>query len=352
MPQGVEPVTKPPEAQPSLLDQYEFGDEAPPVAQSVTPVAATATPTAPGEVAPPAAPRPRNPDGTFAPTPVSEPPALSPRLRRMAEDCGLSEDDIAGCTPAELEHTVYILNRRLREESRQEARVQSRDASRQPADESPGATVPQGTVDAGNAPAPSTFDLGLGDKESDFDPDLIRVIKGLGQQLQDTRRELQGHIQLLLGREVARENETNAERMDRAINAWDDARFGKGRGAELAKDGPEFGRRIAVLAEAQRLAGGPKAGMAKLLANLDKARTNLFGAASEAPRPTGERAPAAPSPEGPLEDAWREGGLAAPTNRSGAQEPAGRDRAIESVKRWQRENGEQREPEVLKEFPG
>lgn len=311
---AVPPVVTPAEQRRrDLVEEYELPDDNP------KPI----TPAAPKTAAPAA--------------PASEtPPRHSRRLVQMAQDLGFSRADIDGSSSDELDAAVYHANRALHVERERQYRETAQQA----------ATAPR----TGAAPPPSEDDLPWGEivdpttqerraaKDADIAEPLVRVLRDQAKAI----KELREQVAYLGQTEQRREVETTADRIDRFFAGQDKATFGEGAGQEMA-DGPEYARRVAVLREAERLAG-PKATKAQMLAKLNQASKNLFGtAAPAAPIP-----PSAPPPDRTREangrftqeqERWIEAGVAKPTHRAGAEEPLGKQRAINKLTSLMNEAG-------------
>jgi len=323
------------------LGEYELGDTAPSDDFDLAP--APAKPNAP----------PRDPDtGRFtAPQsdpsrgPDATPPRHSAYLVAMAEDVGVSRDVIDSTDPERLGLLVRDLQRQQRQEGRrQSAQDAVADATGRKTSAAQTAPEPQGATPAkaaeaapgaGAAPADDFTIPGL--KESDWEPDLINPLKGAFSALARRNADLEARLAALEGTERARAEETAAQTLDRWFGK-NEAVYGKGTRRDLAKDSPEMQRRLALLGVAKGLSAG------SLEESLDLAHQRLYGGltapAPAAPqRKAGANGRPRPAPAAP--DLWdEEGPVARPTQRQGPEdrEANGAVKAMQGVRRWQREN--------------
>lgn len=302
---------------PSLVDQYdaEGEDTSEPAAPASAAVRSPAPePDARGPE------RLRNADGTFA--------AAQPQERKhsqymigMATELGIDPTEIATMTPDTLEVAVYHLSKQQRVRQR-EASVEQ--TMHQATDRSLGAQAGGGSP-AGQTSSPSAqpeaavppedpFDLGI--DEQAYDPALIGAIKKMGAAHQKEIKQLKQQIGQLQHMEAIRANETFAQKMDRLF-AGDEGTFGKGEGRTLKDDGPELARRRAVLGVMQSIKAGT------IEQKYEKAYELLYGTRVEAP--------AANDALAQRQEEWRRGNVARPTQRSGAAEPPGVEKAKRNV---------------------
>lgn len=302
------PAAPPPNAEQTLISEYEFDDV--PEAESVDESPAT------GEVAgepPPAA-------VTSPAAAATQLPKHGKRLIREALDLGLSDDQIRSMDTETLDETVYVL--------RKQAIAQFRDNSIQravqPDRNPPEKTAPPDPRSGISSPS-SGDDLGMSaEEEAEFDPRLMGLLKRLHRE----NRELKQVVQTINGREQQREQETNRQLCDRKFQERQEV-FGKGLGRELTGDSPEYLRRVAVLTLVDR-----DNSQASLETKIDRAIEKLYGkqlrnSAVEEPALTAQQ------------EQWRNGGLARPTQRAGAPEPAGPKKAEKAVAAKMREmNGQ------------
>ena len=306
LPQPVQPSAAPVQ---NLAALYETGDTGLSDADTV-PVQAAQPPAIP---APPAA---------AAPEPPKPEPKHSKRLLRMATDLGMAAEEIASLSPDELDDEVYHRTR--------EAAILARENRRADTIEARGAPAPAASPPPASPAAPENIDLGL--DESQYDPGLLKIMKDQAKEL----KRLQGELQHVRQREVACEQESTEEAIDRVfgeLGASYEPVIGKGRGQELRADGAEFGRRIAIINEASRLAG-PKATRNQVIAKIGAAAKSLFAGLATAPSPP-TTPPVTPATEATpaaiLEQRrqdWNGAGLAKPTNRE-PQEPKGEAKALQ-----------------------
>ena len=300
-------------AQPSLVAQYELGDDAPagpapaPAGESAAATAA-APPSEPIPAPAPSSGPPRGPDGRFV-------PKASDLLVRQAKSLGLSDAEIAEADPADLRAAVQALS----SERLLAAHARAIEA----------AGPARGQEPPPSPAAPPADDLGL--KDEDWHPDLLRVVRQLHRQNQ----ELRAQVAEIGGWAQRQQQEAVHEQIDRWF-AKNESRYGKGSRHDLGKDNPDLLRRKALLSLAEHMPPGA------LEQRLAQAEAILYPAAKPEPKPQG------PSP---AELAWSQGALARPTHRSGAAEPRGTERAVAGVQSYLRENGLNQTPAAADDFP-
>jgi len=320
-----------PATKPSIVDQYELGDTG--YDNSAVLSSDPATSEEAPAVAPlpePASSRPRDASGRFLP---QDGPKHSSRTLRMAQDLGLSDQEIAETPPDMLDDVVYHMNR--------QAMKLAREHSTQALLQSPGdrTLAQQPPKSAGQAP-PEPDEEGFGALEEQLDPNLMGVIKRQAKEM----KELKAMIGQLAQHEQVRQTESMAQQIDRAFEGLGEAYqgiLGKGRGIELQADSPHYARRLAVLAEVQR-ANTP----GTMEQQITKAVKTLYGdrGPKQAAQPAG-RQPAARR-NGYSAEEWERGGLARPTQRAGAAEPPGDQKAMRTAAAFMREQGVLDEPEL------
>lgn len=202
----------------------------------------------------------------------------------------------------------------------------------------PAAAADGAGANLGAAPQPGQPDVNLGLNEADYDEGLLAVIKTLARRVE------------WLERQAAQEHErTWTQQFDDAIASlgpsWEPI-FGKGRVHELKQDTPEFMQRQAL---AQRTVAAVQRGAA-IDATVFKLADAGWGHIHNAIKGK-SAAKAAPTPD---EEAWTQGGLLAPTHRSGAAEPKGREAAIKAVQNhdyFRQRAAPPAAPDVADEFP-
>ncbi len=274
---------------------------------------------------------------------AAEKPKHSPRLVAMAEDMGIPAAEIAAMTTDSLETTVHHLQRQALSEARanQQARQQTAKALEVTQED----TGPDwGKDESGN---PYT--------EKDYLPGIAATIKQ-NHVLQKELKELKGHVQAQAQRETQRQAQSQAEMYDAAFEALGadyERYFGKGAGADMEQQSPAMKRRIAVLV----LAGAASAtSLRSLKAKLKEAADTLYEPApAEAAKPDPYAAVTGvapkPAPKDEPKEVWKNGGVAKPTHRRGAAEPAGRDKAAKAVGKLMEEFGGVQDTTVKDEFP-
>ncbi len=291
--------------QADLAAQYDF-ESATPEPEGLPPETAPATPPAP----------PRDPatgrflpSGPDAPAEVSS-PSISPWLLRMADDLaipvdGLSEESLAAAVSATQRHVM-----RSRQES---ANAQAREVPREqvvPVTEPD--LLPEWTAENVNE-------------------ELAKPLKKIMSAMQKRIDSLEKQLGAVRDSHVRREAETHGEAVDRIIESFGDDRFGSGPMSDLGNT-PAASKRLALHAEAIRLAGGNKATGSGILSKLKQARANLYG--DEAPEPPTRKA------NRPTAADYAKGALGKPTHRAGSVDlPDGPAKAAREVAALMREQG-------------
>lgn len=300
-----------------LSKQYELGDDA----QTATPEPVVAQGDAVAPLAQPTQPV-QNAQGRWvdpvtkkfvaAPAAQEQPPAPQAHpeyLARRAADLGISREEIEGTPTSELRQIIrdYQLDALMNER-----RLAFEQASQ------PAAVASQ--AQAAAAPPPEDY----GELEN-LNPDLTRILRAQA----DTIRQLQARLDRVEPLAGASAQETQNQRLDRAFGVLNNGtRYGADRPDPRSA---EMGRRLAVLNEAQRLAG-PKASLEQVVSKLREADRNIYGDAPQT-EPTQDRTA--------QQDRWNRGGLVKPTHRVGASElkPEGVEKARESVADYLAKNG-------------
>lgn len=254
---------------------------------------------------------------------ANDKPQHSKRLRRMAQELGMSDDEIDDLTPDALEETVYQLTRqvlRARQEVGREAALQRDPASQTPAQATTGATT-EATTEATTG---EEYDFGT--DLSHVDESILQALKKLGKEVVEARK-----IKSELDRLRQSHQSEAVRKLDEALDAEFSkypSIFGKGSGHQLAKDSPELERRRLVYAKLGELVQkGQQTTLDQDVARLVKI---IFGAnAGQSPPSRSEETPEYPATP-----------LLRPTQRHGSQELAGPARARRAVQEWQREHSQ------------
>lgn len=343
----------------ALAAQYEIeppssggvGASPAPQAESSVPPGGTASDPTP---APASAPAPAR-DGPTGPVrdgptgPVRElpprdeatgrfvsPAQHSPTLVRLAFDLGMSPEEIDSLDTASLQSVVR------QAQAEQQAMRRSQTAS--------------GAVEAGQARAaqaradqpamPKAAELGL-DGELEWDPTLLGLLGSMKKELEESRKELAE-----LRTHHARQQQQTARQELEGIFASKYANFmGPEPAPGTPPTDPAMAKRILLTQHMRNFYKDYKGPIGKLV---DDLMGSIFG--QTAPGSGGSQhqtPPAPPSSRGPTPEQWREAALARPTHRAGAAEPAGKEKAVQTVARFQRENGMTGtpDPSSLDEFP-
>ncbi len=315
-----EPAAQPAEqsvAAPDLALQYGDNDES-----AVSAPAEPAAPTTPA----------RDPEtGRFLPSSSAEssdepaPSPVSPHLLKIAEDFGIPSD---GLSEGALAAAVRAVTRRHAD------LLGSAERARTPSDEAP----PPPRQPAEDDPLASFT-------EDRWDPEFVRPVKAAFQKLQSRLDALEGQLRL---ERDNRAGESNTAKLDRGFAALSDPRLGSSAREELDDDDPVVSRRSAVVAQAVKMAG-PKATIAQVCAKLKAARDVLYDVPAEKPK-KGD-APVQRT-EDRATSQWADAALRRPTHRSGATEPDGYQKAVNSVAEMQRDmRRSQGSPALDEEFP-
>lgn len=291
----------------SLVEQYEIGEE--PVSTSSTPVETSEATT---KIETPRELPPRGENGQFVKpiTPDQNLTAHPAYLVRIAKQLGFTEEEIQGIPP----ETLGLAVAKVQETKLAERRVDSIERTQHEA-------ASQARQSAADQPIPpqkeEPFELPI----EEYDDKLVNVLKRLDRENKAMRAELNQ----LRNVEINRQQESLTQKMDRLFAEKKD-QYGEQPGKKLAKDSPEMHRRLAVLSLMERLGPGDPE---ELFA---KAHTAIYGTSK----------PAEPKPDKDLEarkKQWEEAGVSRPTHRTGAPEPNGRAKAVQSVAEAMRDLG-------------
>lgn len=176
--------------------------------------------------------------------------------------------------------------------------------------------------------------------DEQYEPKFTGPLKKVLQQQAKKIKELEARLDQ---ESSARANETAAQKLDRAILALGDARYGKG----AFEDCSAKEQKLRVyLAQAAKIAAGAGADFPKVLKSISAAHQDLFG---EAPTNQPVRRASAPTPAD-----FAQGAVGKPTHRAGATEPPGFQKAVNSVEAMQHEwkaNGQLSPDNMDDEFP-
>ncbi len=280
-------------------------------------------------------PRQRNELGQFLPVePSSVPPGTAAQKHSeysvlQAKDLGFSDDEINSATPDQLAREIYLVTRKLRQETRTDTRADAIEGHGKPP------TVPGGTPDQKEP----DFDWGEGPEYDDgvatgktvkYKDDmiaapLVNVIKRQDKAL----AELKAQVSQLLGVEQSRQKEAFFTEIDQMFVSKPEI-FGDKAGSQMKPDDPLFQKRGAIVL----LMNAMKSGSAKERWN--KAVKMVYGDAA----PPSQKPPQTPQAESASRitpEQWAGSALPRPTHRNGAPEPAGVDRAAKNMEAKLRE---------------
>ena len=296
----------------TLLDEYDLGDtqndevfdnppakSEPPAAESL-PAAGSSSET------------PRDPEtGRFLPKDdISAASQHSRHTVQQALDLGWSDEEIAATAPEALADQVYKATRAALRVSRE----QTREDSLMQATERRSSVVPRAPV---QAVPEAEEEVNLGIDEKLFDPDLMGALKKLEKERRAELKALRAEVAELRTAEAFRQDMSNNARIDRVF-AKHEKILGKGRGDDFDHSSPEFQRRLSVLALVDR-----DKSKAPIAAKIDKAVSILFG--TQAPSTE------VPQRRGPSPEQWANSVVERPTQRSGAAEPKGEEKAMRTA---------------------
>lgn len=231
-------------------------------------------------------------------------------LSDMAKDFGMSDEEIEAMDPESLAISVKNMNKMAKLVGQQKTER----------------TLPT------EEPAEDEIKLDFGKdedgpiEEKDINPGIVNLFKSQAKKIADLEKLVNGMAGHLRG-QVAR---TNDQKMD-AIFTKSPKLFGTTAREQTDPNSPEYSRRMFALSEAARIAG-KNATVQQILAALPKVVENISGIAPEEPSPKSNGHSRIP------EDKWKEGVLAAPTQRE-SHEPKGTPRAIKAVAKRSREMG-------------
>lgn len=354
--------------------KYEWDDPSvavPDEPELAEPAGAPASPptTAAGKPAVPASPPPP------APAAVTQSGAAhSPVTLYQAKSLGISEAEIADCTPKELERLV-MHGLSVREEMRREFVIDDAKRRQQGAPSGSAATATAAPADSTSAAPggpkvedPLALPWGTDEEGKSFEdavhPSIAAVVKHLAKQNAD----LTSKVEQLLAAETQRGQLTAAQKLDNLFARNPDV-FGTEPGSKLPPTSPAKQKMLAVIKVMEALAGG------SMDERFEEAHRILYGelpgGAAPASQPSAAAPPAGPANGKPLpprrEDGtfrkpkpgeqihdddvvdeaevnrWAGSGSALPTHRNEPTEK-GKKAATQSVDRLLREN-----PDILGE---
>lgn len=280
-----------------LIASYDLGDDTP--AAPASPVPAAQTP-------PPAPAAPRDPEtGKFtkAEPPTEKVEEHSRTLVRRAISVGMSDEEIDSTPVGKLEDLVWARHEAALHEARQ-SRQKEADAG------SMKAMVPVEDEDI----------LTFGEAEKDLADEFKKPLKEAFSRQAKEIKELKAQIERLTQSDNQRQAMSFAEQVDRHFEKHK-AHLGEGRGLEMSPDDPYLARRKAVLLLCQADQRGT------LAQKIDRAVKTLYGASTPA-----KADDAVPEPIQQRRKEWDGAALVKPTNRAGAEEPLGKERAIRAVR--------------------
>lgn len=280
-------------------------------------------------------PQAKGPDGRFVKADaesISHPAYLT----ELASSYGF---DAADCAAMSSESLGRAITRAQKRDTEWQQRLQSATPQTPQVKKEP---EPEPELDLGLDPA--DYDekiLGAFNKLKTRDSERDKELKAMRRELADTK-----------AREDARSQAQAAQMTDDAFEALGpeyEAYFGKGSVYEVReKDPAAFRRRVLCLQET-----GLNTGVAsgkQLLAKL-KAKADEIFKIEKAAKPKEEDPYEAPAKRNgrPTRAEWDRGGTAIPTDRTGAEEPKGYERAVRNAERRAKEAGHAVAPSTAKE---
>lgn len=265
--------------------------------------------------------RPRDPEtGQFLPAKqvaasVPSSSATHPaRLLRTAAELGFSDAEVAEMATDRLEDAVHFATLHLAKERRE----------RQATSVSAGDRATDDFITTSREPGEPTAKVldSLGIDEGQYDTALVQLLKEQKKEIADLRKSM-GELHQ---RERFRHAETVDEKIVRQFELLTPqykSFIGEIFGSVVPKDLPEYGRQVAILGEARRLAG-PKASVNDQIRMMGAAAKNLFGSKAAVPDEPNEEAIEPVNGDLKLrQERWNASALAKPTQRHGAAEPKG-----------------------------
>lgn len=300
-----------PKAEVNLADQYFTGDSpepSPPAASDGVTPAPSDTPDIHPEFPD------RRKDGTLLPKEQRK-AKHTPRVLRMAEQMGISQEEVESSSPSELREAIQdaILERDIsHRNSTQERTIRT-------AMESNAQVQPP-------AEPKEEDDLPTGD---DWDE---RLVKGFGvvKELRKQVAELKQTIQSMSQHVAAQEGLSYAQKAD-AFFAKYPEQYGKGDVKSLSRSDPQFARRLAVLGVCDQHK-----------CSFEKAHEILYGS---------KPAPTEKPGKTKAQEEWDEASTARPTQRNGGAEPNGYNKAVRNVAQLLAERKQTEPGTSLEEFP-
>ncbi len=257
--------------------------------------------------------RPRNADGTFAPTePEATQPSHPSYLVEAAEEFGFSPEEILQLSTNQLSAQLFRLQRQ-----QNNLRVEMERNAAQPA--------PQAQTTA----TPPKDDLGLGELAETIDERFVNVLRRLDKE----NKELRAGLTEVHETEKRRALVSNADIFDDAFESLGkeyEKHFGTGSGVEMQKADPSYKRRMAVLQQAGLAEHDtPRIKKRKIMATASE----LFGVA--APAPTKDEYDQIPAPVNGAKritkEQWDSAGVARPTSREVTELPEGEEKAVANL---------------------
>lgn len=237
-----------------------------------------------------------------APPPVETKPAVPKYLLRAAKQAGLSEDDLDGLPPADIEKAITMMNSTRREVEQARDRDEAGRFVKQP-------EVPETPF--------SLADLGVDVKDLNADETTQDILTKLMKPLAAKIKSLETDLAEAKARDQRRETNAQFDQLDQLFNDMPDV-FGKGARHKLAKGSPEMLRRVAVINQLKSLASNDRGD--SLAEDFERVATSLFGTlAPKAPAPSPVEDATIPDPKGFLNGAT----TIRPVDRATKPEPKG-----------------------------
>lgn len=340
-----------------VADDYDFEGTSGPSTTGEAPVPVPETPAPAARVAINAAGKPydqatgrllSDSDAAALQAATNVPAPSNERLLQRARDAGVGEDIIASVSADQLNEITHSFREQQLQTARQMADYRKAAAADFVADkdrkqgERPLAGAAGHDANSGQDALPRSDEAEVDWGEYEEDADGVKVKKPFKDVVHENFRKvvesqakqikrLEGIVNGLMQNETIRQNLSNKQIAFMELSKFPDL-FGTGDLDELNPDGPEAAK-INVLGLHMRAI--PLDKRTTFTKDLIKGVKLLFGADPKGHTPP-KVDPPAPAPAPAVDRRWQESALSRPTQRSGASEPDGREKAERGVREFQR----------------
>lgn len=277
-----------------------------------------------------------------------QPATGNAKLIARARDAGVGEDIISSVTPEQLNEITHSFREQQLQTAKQMADYRKAVASDFVAAKGrkPGLEAGQDATRGHDVLPPSDApEVDWGEYEEEVEggvkvkkpfKDVVhenfrKVVESQAKQI----KRLEGIVHGLMQNEAFRQNLSNKQIAVMELSKFPDL-FGSGDLDELDADGPEA---VKVRAIRDFMAAIPKEKRTTFSKDLAKGAKLLFGADPKGAAPAPPSATADSTLSEVADPRWRQG-LTRPTQRAGASEPPGREKAERGVREFQRANAE------------